>query len=120
MDHTINLQRVYEASPPFLHTTFLVDRLWPRGIAKAQLAQVIWLKDVAPTAVLRKSFHQNMCWETFVAHYRAELANSDAWQPILDAMRQQDAVTLLFASKDIHHNQAVVLRDFLLELIARE
>ncbi|MGE4802075.1 DUF488 domain-containing protein [Yersinia hibernica] len=110
----ITLQRVYDVQPPYQANTFLVDRLWPRGISKIRLEGVIWLKDVAPDNALRQWFHQHLDWAEFVKRYQAQLNNSTAWEPLLIVLKQHP-ITLLYGSRDAQHNQAVVLRDFLVE-----
>lgn len=112
---TITLQRVYDFSAPAPAHCYLIDRLWPRGISKERLAGVQWLKQVAPDDELRKWFHQHTDqWEAFEARYRQQLAANDAWQPLVALLRQGEALTLLYGSKDTAHNQGVVLRAFLL------
>ena len=109
----VTLRRVYDVQPPYQSNTFLVDRLWPRGISKARLEGVIWLKEVAPDNALRQWFHQNQDWSEFVVRYQAQLKDSTAWQPLL-AVLKQHPITLLYGSRDAEQNQAIVLRDFLL------
>jgi uncharacterized protein YeaO (DUF488 family) len=119
-DATIQIKRVYEPKARGEGTRFFVERLWPRGIAKQALAGVTWLKDVAPSATLRTWYgHRVERWPEFQGRYRAELdANPEAWQPILDAARK-GTVTLLYGARDVEHNSAVVLRDYLSERLAR-
>lgn len=50
MSDLIHLTRVYDAHAPFSFPTFLIDRLWPRGISKARLESVEWFKDIAPSS----------------------------------------------------------------------
>ncbi|CNK70046.1 DUF488 domain-containing protein [Yersinia proxima] len=109
----ITLQWVYDVEPPYQAHTFLVDRLWPRGISKARLEGVVWLKEVAPDNALRQWFHQHLDWPEFVIRYQAQLNNSTAWEPLLAVLKHQP-ITLLYGSRDAKNNQAVVLRDFLL------
>jgi uncharacterized protein YeaO (DUF488 family) len=111
---TINIRRVYDDAAKGAGTRFLVDRIWPRGIKKQDLHLDGWLRDVAPTAELRRWFGHNAArWMEFRSRYEAELdANPAAWQPILEAAHQ-GPVTLLFGARDEQHNQAVVLRDYL-------
>ena len=94
--------------------TYLVDRLWPRGVHKDALDIDGWLKDVAPSTELRRWFgHDPERWEEFGRRYRAELdSRPDAAQPLLDALRS-GPVVLLYDAKDTEHNQANVLRDWL-------
>lgn len=113
---SIQLIRVYDAAVPMAENSFLTDRLWPRGISKERLAGVIWLKDVAPSTDLRKRFHADPTrWDEFRHDYYAELNTGEAWLPLLKLLRQGKDITLMFGSKDVRHNQGVVLRDFLLE-----
>jgi uncharacterized protein YeaO (DUF488 family) len=112
--HQIQIKRVYEKPSPDDGTRFLIDRLWPRGVKKSTLAGVEWLKDVAPSTPLREWFgHEPAKWKEFQKRYRAELKeNSDAWKPLLDALKKSD-VTLLYGAKDQEINHAVVLKAFL-------
>lgn len=112
----IEIARVYDEprgkSPK--SERYLVERLWPRGMKKESLQLDGWLKDVAPSSVLRKWFgHEPERWPEFRKRYLAELReNSDAWQPLLDAARRGE-LTLLYSVRDTERNSAIVLRDFL-------
>lgn len=111
----VRIARVYDEGPPPSGQRFLVDRVWPRGLRRDELALDGWLKDVAPSAGLRTWFgHDPARWAEFRRRYVAELeAAPETWQPLLDAARTGE-VTLLYGARDEEHNQAVVLRDFLL------
>ncbi|MCD1125390.1 DUF488 family protein [Jinshanibacter sp. LJY008] len=112
----IHLARVYEITSPIAENSFLIDRLWPRGVSKARLPGVIWLKDVAPSTELRQRFHADPTrWDDFCHDYQAELNHGQGWKPLLQLLQQNKSITLLFGSKDTEHNQGVVLRDFLLQ-----
>lgn len=117
MTDLIHLARVYDAHAPFPSHTFLIDRLWPRGISKARLNGVEWLKNVAPSDALRREFHAGMdSWQQFTGRYRSELdANEAAWQQLLALLRSGEEIMLLYGSKDAQQNQAIVLRDYLAE-----
>lgn len=108
------IKRVYEPHERGDGQRFLVERLWPRGVKKEALAHDTWLKDVAPSTELRQWFgHRIEHWETFTKRYRRELdANQEAWKPLLEAARH-GTVTLLYSARDIEHNGALVLRDYL-------
>jgi uncharacterized protein YeaO (DUF488 family) len=110
----IRVKRVYEPPARSDGRRFLVDRLWPRGIAKAALATVVWLREVAPSHELRKWFHHEPeRWAEFQRRYRAELAaRPEAWRLLLEAARDGD-VTLLFSARDLDRNNAVALQAFL-------
>ncbi len=117
----ISLKRVYESSEKNEGKTFLVERLWPRGVKKTTLGDAIWMKDVAPSTALRKWFsHDPKKWVEFQRRYRSELKqHEEALEPILQAARQ-GSVTLLYSSHDTEHNNAVVLRDYLEEKLASD
>ncbi|GAA4639509.1 DUF488 domain-containing protein [Actinoallomurus vinaceus] len=116
---TIEIRRVYEAED-VKGAVFLVDRLWPRGVRKSDLELDGWLRDVAPSDDLRRWFgHRPERFAEFTERYRRELdEHPDAVRPLLEAARQ-GPVTLLYAARDPDHNQAVVLRDHLLDRLSR-
>lgn len=97
----------------------LVDRLWPRGVAKADLHLDEWAKDVAPSTELRKWYgHEVDRFAEFVARYTAELTQEPAQQHVEQLLERgaNGPVVLLTATKDVEHSGAVVLHDYLLEL----
>jgi uncharacterized protein YeaO (DUF488 family) len=110
----IDVARVYDAPPPGSARRFLVDRVWPRGVRKQELALDGWARDVAPSSELRRWFgHDPARWEEFRRRYAAELdARPELWRPLLDAARAGDLL-LLYGARDREHNNAVVLRDHL-------
>ncbi|TAM52424.1 MAG: DUF488 family protein [Paraburkholderia sp.] len=112
----IDIVRAYDALGQDGHARFLVDRMWPRGVTKDTLRLEAWVRDAAPSTELRRWFgHDPVRWEEFQRRYRAELdANPQAWQPLLEAAKRSP-VTLLFGARDREHNQAVVLREYLLD-----
>jgi len=115
----IRLKRAYEPVARDDGQRFLVDRIWPRGVTKDELDVDSWLKDVAPSAGLRKWFgHDPSRWDEFQRRYRQELAaHLDDLAPLLDAARRGD-VTLVYGARDPRHNQAVVLKQVLDEQLA--
>jgi uncharacterized protein YeaO (DUF488 family) len=110
----IQTRRVYEPPAPEDGARLLVDRLWPRGVSKEKLHLAGWLKEIAPSGPLRLWFdHDPARWNEFQRRYFAELEERpEAWQPILQAARN-GRVTLLFAAKDLEHNNAIALKAFL-------
>ena len=107
----IQVKRVYEDASPDVGARFLVDGLWPRGIQKKALASVQWVKEVAPSASLRKWYsHDPEKWNEFQKRYRAELSkNSDALKPLVDAAKK-GTVTLLTSTHDVEISHAMVLK----------
>ncbi len=110
----IKLKRAYEPAIGDDGARFLVERLWPRGIRKTRLKVDAWLKDVAPSAVLRKWFsHDPKKWPEFRQRYFTELrAHRSVWQPLLVAARR-GRVTFVYAAHDAARNGAVALKAFL-------
>ena len=112
----VTVKRVYEPPAPEDGTRFLIERLWPRGIKKASLPMDAWLKDVAPSAALRRWFgHDPDKWDTFRQRYFAELdSKPEALQPLVEAMHRGH-VTLLYSARTEAHNNAVALKRYLEE-----
>lgn len=110
----LKLKRVYEPFDKNDGTRILVDRLWPRGMTKAKAGVDIWLKELAPSAELRKWFgHDPDKWTEFKKRYRAELEENDEQLVRLREEIKKGAVTLLYGAKDEEHNDAVVLMELL-------
>lgn len=110
----IQCKRVYEAAATGDGRRVLVDRLWPRGCSKANLALDAWLREVAPSSELRRQFgHDPQRFDAFRDGYRRELAaHPEYWQGLLEAA-ERGTLTLLFAAHDCQQNNARVLAEFL-------
>ena len=108
------MKRVYDKALPEDGVRFLVERLWPRGIKKTDLRLDDWLKDVAPSAALRRWFsHDPQKWTEFQKRYSAELdSHPEACEQIRSAARH-GLVTLVYSSHDTEHNNAVALKEYL-------
>jgi uncharacterized protein YeaO (DUF488 family) len=114
---TVRLKRVYDPPSPQDGRRVLVDRLWPRGLTKEAAALDSWLKDVAPSHELRQWYHAHpVQWPKFREKYMAELSTDAAHaalQQLHDMARQPRGVTLLFASRSMEQNHALVLKQLL-------
>jgi uncharacterized protein YeaO (DUF488 family) len=110
----ITLKRVYQEPSPQDGARVLVDRLWPRGLTKEAVALDAWLRDLAPSNELRKWFHAHRRqWNKFRERYLKELSSEaagQALQQLYELEWERRRLTLLFASKDEEHNNAVVLK----------
>lgn len=117
----IRVKRVYEPAETGDGKRFLVERLWSRGMKKEALHMAGWIKDVAPSDVLRRWFgHDPGKWEEFQRRYRAELEEDPvAWRTLLAEARQGD-VTLLYSAHDQEHNNAIALKSFLEDQLLRQ
>jgi uncharacterized protein YeaO (DUF488 family) len=111
----IDLARVYDHEAAGDRPRFLVERLWPRGVRRADLQLNEWLKDVGPSNELRRWFgHDPEKWDEFRRRYFAELdQRPEAWRSLRDAAAAGD-LTLLYSSHDVEHNNAVALREYLM------
>lgn len=112
----LRLKRAYEPAAPDDGKRILVDRLWPRGVSKESAALDDWMKDVAPSTELRRWFGHNPArWAEFQRRYRAELRQHGAELDRIRSLAKEHTVTLVYSAHDEEHNDAVVLRDVLLE-----
>ena len=113
----VAVKRVYESVARFDGARVLVDRLWPRGLRKTDVAMQEWLRDLAPSDTLRKWFHaQPEQWSVFRKRYLKELARPEAEQDLQKLYilaHKRKRLTLLYSSKNQKHNNAVVLKDLL-------
>lgn len=110
----IQTKRVYDPPSRTDGTRILVDRLWPRGMRKVDLALDAWMKEVAPGPRLRAWYgHDPTKWAEFRRRYTAELDRTEAWSTLLELARRRP-LTLLFSARDEQRNSALVLRDYVL------
>src|SRR5437762_6091726 len=113
----VAVKRVYEKPARSDGYRILVDRLWPRGLKKTQAATDAWLRDLAPSNELRRWFHSRPeSWLAFRKRYLKELAlpqAAEALDQLYQLASRRQNLTLLFASKNERHNNAVVLKDLL-------
>lgn len=117
----IRIKRIYRAARVSDGRRILVDRLWPRGVSKDRARLSDWTREIAPSDDLRQWFHENPeRWVGFRTLYERELADKDDLMRELAGYAQDGVVTLLYASKDEAHNNAVVLRDRLCALLKTE
>ena len=110
------IKRVYAPAEESDGLRVLVDRLWPRGIAKEKARIDLWLKDLAPSDALRRRVHGDpKQWENFVIEYRHELAREPALSAVanLHDRARNGPVTLLYAVRNETRNNAVALREWL-------
>jgi uncharacterized protein YeaO (DUF488 family) len=110
----IELKRVYDPPAQSDGRRVLVDRVWPRGIARDHLEIEAWLKDLAPSTELRTWFaHDASRWQEFKRRYFEELAARPEAVRELAAQANAGRITLLFAARDRERNNAVALKEYL-------
>ena len=111
----VRLKRAYESKDAEDGTRILGDRLWPRGVSKADAALDQWMKEIARSTELRKWFaHDPNRWEEFCRRYSAELHLNVEQLNQLRSFARQGFVTLVYSAHDEVHNDAIVLRDVIL------
>ena len=110
----LRIERIYGSKVTPGDYRVLVDRLWPRGISKADASIDLWAKEIAPSDELRKWFdHDPAKFADFTDKYLSELKANPEASKFVDQIKHQDQVVLLYGAKDEEHNQAVVLSQFI-------
>ena len=111
---TYKIKRIYEPITANDGYRVLVDRLWSRGISKERAALDEWAKDIAPTNELRQWFgHDPEKFAEFASRYTEELDANSVAATLKQQWQEHPVVTLLYSAKDIEHNQAAVLQQWL-------
>lgn len=108
----VRIKRVYEPAQKADGYRVLVDRLWPRGVAKEDLPYDAWEKDLAPSPALRKWFgHKADHWDHFRESYENELRSPEQLERMRGLIKAADGhdITLVYAAKDPDHNHALIL-----------
>ncbi|MCL5440450.1 MAG: DUF488 family protein [Candidatus Marsarchaeota archaeon] len=117
---TINVKRIYDRWDIKDGLRILVDRLWPRGVRHSTANIDIWMKNVAPTKELRKWYsHDPEKWVEFKERYKKELKDNGAFEKLVKLTTTTETITLIYASKDDSHNNAVVLKGYLEKRLAK-
>jgi uncharacterized protein YeaO (DUF488 family) len=110
----IQIKRAYEPASPDDGHRVLIDRLWPRGVSRKDARIDAWIKELSPSAELRRWFgHDPERFEEFRRSYVEELRDE---RPRLTALRRRaraGMVTLVYSAHDTEHNDAVVLAEIL-------
>jgi uncharacterized protein YeaO (DUF488 family) len=110
----IRLKRAYEPVSPADGKRILVERLWPRGVRKEQVALDEWLKDIAPSQELRRWFaHDPAKWAEFERRYLQELEGNPEQVAYLEQIVSQGPVTFVYAARDEQHNSALILKRYI-------
>lgn len=111
--NAVRIKRIYEEPDDEDGYRVLVDRLWPRGMAKERAQVDLWLKEVAPSAELRGWFHSGEGgFPEFSERYRTELERNPAVSELNRVIGEHPVVTLLYSVKDPEDNHAVVLKRY--------
>lgn len=117
MKNTIYLKRAYDPESADDGFRIYIDRLWPRGLSHETFHYDLWEKEIAPSTELREWFHEDPDgrWGEFFKRYTDELEKNPAFETLKSEIADKPFVTLLFSSHDREHNNAVVVREKLME-----
>jgi len=111
----VKLKRAYEPPAADDGIRILVDRLWPRGLSKQRAAIDQWMKDISPSAELRKWFgHDPSSWDEFRRRYAKEVHQHPELLDQLRSLAREGPITLVYSARDEVHNDAVELRHVIL------
>lgn len=113
---TVQVRRVYDPPKQGDGSRVLVDRLWPRGVSKAEAAFDQWCKPVAPSPELRQWYgHDPARFDEFRRRYRAELRRGEAAEAVahLRRMATRRTLTLVTATRELDISGATVLAEVL-------
>lgn len=116
MKQVIRLKRAYDPAESTDGFRVYIDRLWPRGLSHETFRYDLWDKEIAPSTELREWFHADPdnLWPQFVEKYKAELNSNPAFAALKHTIDGKPTVTLLYSSRDRDHNNAVVVRQMLI------
>ena len=116
----IKIKRAYEKPEPDDGFRVFVDRLWPRGMRKEDFRYDLWAKQIAPSAALRRWYHEDRPgrWEECGRRYAAELRQSPAVAEFVRQIAGNDTVTLVYASRNALQNHALILQDYLVKVMS--
>lgn len=111
----INIKRAYDKPETSDGYRVFVDKFWLRGEKKEDFHYDFWAKNIAPSDSLREWFHEDTDkhWEEFKSKYLAELKDSLGIRELEDKIKHKKVVTLLYGSKNVEKNNAVIVKEFL-------
>lgn len=116
----IKLVRIYDHEQPAGYR-ILVDRLWPRGMSKVKADLAEWDKQIGPSKELRQWFnHEDKKFPEFKQKYIEELNHNDYTAEFLQDVKKhlaKEDVLFLFGAKNKEYNQAVVLKEYVLNTL---
>jgi len=110
----IRIKRIYDSPGEEDGFRILVDRLWPRGLSKEKAKIGLWLKEIAPSDILRKWYaHDPKKWNQFRERYFKELGDHKELVDLIIQKTKEGAVTLFYSSKEEKINNAVALKEYI-------
>jgi uncharacterized protein YeaO (DUF488 family) len=111
----VQVKRIFEPASKKDGFRILVDRLWPRGLKKSEAGVDLWLREIAPSAELRKWFnHDPERWTEFVSDYTFQLnKNWEIVEQLVALIKEHKKVSLLYSTQNEQCNNAIALKAYL-------
>ncbi len=106
---SVKIKRIYDEASAGDGIRILVDRLWPRGVSKDRAKLDEWARELAPSTMLRKRFHQTKDFAEFERAYRRELQAKKEQLAALAQKARETTVTLLYSVASKSSNHALIL-----------
>jgi uncharacterized protein YeaO (DUF488 family) len=107
---SIETKRAYDPASTDDGYRVLIDRLWPRGVSKAEARIDEWARTLAPSDELRRWYgHQPERFDEFRRRYTDELRQHPDEVKELRRRGRSGTVTLVYAARDSEHSNAAVL-----------
>jgi uncharacterized protein YeaO (DUF488 family) len=110
----VRLKRAYDPFERSDGYRVLIDRIWPRGVSKAEAHLDEWAHELAPSTELRRWFgHDPARFAEFRRRYLDELEAQHEKLRELRVRARKGTLTLVYGARDVEHNDAVVLAELL-------
>jgi uncharacterized protein YeaO (DUF488 family) len=113
---SVAIKRAYEPASSGDGYRVLIDGLWPRGLSKEKLRIDAWMKEIAPSADLRKWYgHQSERWPDFRKRYQSELQKTPASDLLRELVQRarKGKVTLVIGARDTEHSNGTVVAELI-------
>ncbi len=118
----LKIKRAYDKPESADGKRILIDRLWPRGVSKADARIDEWVKDLGPSTELRKWFgHDPEKWEEFRKRYIKELSAPDKSMLLgkIAQTAEHGSITLIYSAKDTEHSDVKVLEELINKMMKK-
>lgn len=93
----------------------LIERTMTNGLSKEEAQLNLWIKDIAPSIELQNWYEKEPeNWNEFKNRYLDELKEKKELIKQLKIIEKfNNIITLLYSSKDVNHNFAIILLELL-------
>ncbi len=114
----IFIKKAYQSPAEKDGYRILVDRFWPRKVAKDRLKIDLWLQKIAPSQDLRRWYAQEPDkWHEYRKKYKEELKEKkDLLLQIKEMELINKTITLVYSEGNNKSNKALIIKEVLDEL----